>query len=102
MTTSRFAHRCAALLISAFLAACSGGSQLAPQGPMQRSAAQSYLKANAGYASPDNSPPSGEVFTASNVTVRHKNCSGSHPPHTTHLSASEATRGDIAVVIGAI
>ena len=74
MPTTRFAHRCAGLLIGAFLAGCSGASQLTPSNPMQQSIVRSGLNTDAGYAKPDNSPLSGEVFSASNVTVTTKLC----------------------------
>jgi hypothetical protein len=62
---------------TAILAGCnSGGSQVAPAGPMQQSRARLDLNAEAGPAKPLTTPLSGEVFSASNVTVKTTKCGG--------------------------
>jgi hypothetical protein len=70
MTISDFGRYVLGICAAAGMLTGCGGSQVAPQDPMQQNAARSGLNTNAGSAKPDTSPLRGEVFTASNVTVK--------------------------------
>jgi hypothetical protein len=87
----RFASNTGAFFIAgALLVGCaSGGYQVAPSGSALQRAVPLGLNTDA-LAKPFTSPLGGEVFTASNVTVRPK-CSRN--PHTTRFSGSGATSG---------
>jgi hypothetical protein len=90
---SHYASNAVAFFIAgASLAGCtSSGSQVTPSGPMQQSAVRSDMSTNAEGVAPSlQASLSGEVFTASQVTVKTKECGD---PRLVDFSASGKTRG---------